>query len=193
MTKSIDTFIKEHNKAKEIFVEHMSSKGQELLSEKFVKFMADNLGVKSVSWAGYTPYFNDGDASCDYGINEPNFKLTPEFMATLVGQSYKKTDYDGTPIIKQSKGHRTWEYKEYPVVEVPLEDIDAVEEYLYDDGGLIQNILSEDHPLVTAMNELSKFITEELGEACLLMFGDHVKVTYERDSDSFQVDEYSHD
>lgn len=205
MTKTIEDFVKERNEAERTFVQQMQEQGQTLLAEKMKDLMDSCPEVASLTWRGYTPYFNDGD-ECVYGVYEPVFYFTREFYEGLVGKTYEKTDYDNPEKVPGTnwRGEACMVNK-YHKITVTMEDVDDVEEYLVkfylvegawpsvdEQDGRIAELVGEDSPLMKKLREVSNFIVD-MGEANKLIFGDHAEISYSRGDDSFDVCEYSHD
>jgi hypothetical protein len=60
----IKSLINEHEKSEEIFLKTMELK----VKEFFKQFFEENTNIKHITWAQYTPYWNDG-SSTEFGTN----------------------------------------------------------------------------------------------------------------------------
>jgi hypothetical protein len=72
---TIETLVAEYNKVKEEFVE----KSKNALRTAFKEFFASNPDIDQITWAQYTPYFNDGDP-CIFRVNDMFFTLDEEHV-----------------------------------------------------------------------------------------------------------------
>lgn len=81
-------------KLKEEYQKRIREDGEKALKETFVELFDKYPELKSITWAQYTPYFNDGD-TCTFSVREFDFGLAddaPEDWKEAMGE-YADSDY----------------------------------------------------------------------------------------------------
>jgi hypothetical protein len=63
------------NKLKTEYFEKLKRDGSEALKEAFTELFTKNPELESITWAQYTPYFNDGDA-CTFSVHGFDIELS---------------------------------------------------------------------------------------------------------------------
>ncbi len=160
--------------------ETLSKKIQQMAAEVFAE------GVKGIfekhptleyfSWNQYTPYFNDGDV-CEFSVNR-------DYMtAKDINDSDEDEDFDICNIAGDIKRGTKFEY---------VDDMRVTpDKWGYRTQKRIE-VPFTPTPLELAAPTIQEFMNEFRDEDFLMMFGDHVKVTINRDG-TVLTDDYDHD
>lgn len=96
LTEKLSKFLEDQKQIQNKFQEECKVLLNELVKGYFEKYPA----LKIITWAQYSPYFNDGDP-CVFNVREPAFSTTDD--VTPYG------DYDGESKLPESG----WIYSEY--------------------------------------------------------------------------------
>lgn len=167
----------------------LKENGQKMILESFRDFFAKYPMVEKVSWAQYTPHFNDGEP-CVFGVNEPQarVRLSPELSDAYRGRLgtflYLEDDEDvdeeepgmpghGEGAVVTFGGVKTWN-----IERLPPEERAEVEALVA--------------PYMDLSRDLGAFIGGDLEDAYQEAFGDHVKVEVRKNL-VVTTEEYSHD
>lgn len=181
LLRNFDALTEEYNRHKREVTEQLKPNFHSI----FKPYLESHPIIENVSFTAYTPYFNDGD-ECIYSVSELNAQIEGfdddewGFFGTY--SSYDAVlDYLQTGKVPEStwKPHHYDTYREYwikssqPLIEL---GIDKLTEIVTAQKAGIE--------LQRTMNSIPEDVIRD-------MFGDHVKVTIDRDG--VTTEDYDHD
>lgn len=129
--------IKELVKEMEAFRKEYQKKGQSVLKKAFKTFFNEHPDIKTITWAQYTPYFNDGD-ECIFSLKDAycsKMKLTEADISDPYDlDGYEEDESDEVRL--QGNGGYKYDSKQRRAVEKFMEQmsqLDDIFKELFDD------------------------------------------------------------
>jgi hypothetical protein len=143
MQEDIDLFIKEYTEAQEVHV----NKAKGLLIELVHQFWDNNPEVNLITWAQYTPYFNDADA-CTFRVEQvilSNAKEKEDYEDIHYGE-YNGTNSDIWVVEESNRYSRN---------EIDKGSAELVESFIYklQELNLLQQMFGEDSLVIITRDD----------------------------------------
>lgn len=152
MKKEIQDKINEIEAARQRYRTLIRENGKSLIKVATEGVFETFPGLRSIQWAQYTPYFNDGDA-CTFSVHECRVQFTEEYWSSL-SETEKECFYE------YGDG---WEFDDYQ-----LKQLAATGK-----GEELRKLSQAIRELDSIKNNLEEMLEET--------FGNHVKVIVSRD------------